>query len=229
MKRLLLGLTLSLLSSAAFAADAIVEEAVVVEPGFTWTGGYVGGQVGYAWGDSTADYPFADGSTEIDPDGWLGGVYIGYNYQLPNNIVLGAEADVVYTDVDGRGQFAEFGVPLDGSFDSVDLNWSGAVRGRIGYAVGRFLPYFAAGVAFGDVDTSADDLNADFVGSWSETYVGYTVGAGGEYAVTDNLIFRAEYRFTDFGSETFTATDPDSEHDVDLSTNEVRFGIAYKF
>lgn len=229
MKKLLLGLTFSLLCSAAFAADAVVEDAIVIEPGFTWTGGYIGGQVGYGWGDSTADYPFADGFTDIDPDGWLGGVYIGYNYQLSNNIVLGAEADVVYSDIDGREHFIELGVPLDDSFDSLDLNWSGAVRGRIGYAAGRFLPYFAAGVAFADVDVAAEDLNPGFVGSWSETYVGYTVGAGAEYAVTDNIVLRGEYRFTDFGSETFTAADPDSEHDVDLSTNEVRFGIAYKF
>lgn len=220
-----------LLGTANFAAaaDAVVEEAVVVEPGFTWTGGYVGGQVGYAWGSSTADYTSLTGSSDMDPDGWLGGVYIGYNHQMPSNVVLGIEADVVYSDVDGRGQYVSDLGPEPGSFDSVDLNWSGAVRGRIGYAVDRFLPYFAAGVAFGGVDTISEDTNPAFAGSWNDTYVGYTVGVGAEYAATDNLILRVEYRYTDFGSETFTAIDVDSVHDVDLSTSDVRFGVAWKF
>lgn len=154
----------------AIAADAVVEEVVVVDEAFNWTGGYVGAQVGYAWGDSTAYYfAYPDGLTDIDPDGWLGGVYIGYNYQLPNSIVLGAEADIVYADVHRRSHFYDGGIPSPDSFDSLDLNWSGAVRGRVGYAVGRFLPYFAAGVAFGDVDTAAEDGNPEFVDSWNET------------------------------------------------------------
>ncbi|QND68088.1 porin family protein [Mesorhizobium loti] len=217
MKKVLLGLLLSLLASSAFAADAVVEN---VAPVFSWTGGYIGLQAGYAWGDGNLHQNNGPGFVETEPDGFLGGVYAGYNYQMSNNIVIGAELDVVYANVDGSGQiFAAPGLPFPGGIGTEELNWSGAARLRLGYAVDRFLPYIAGGVAFGDIDISTNTVAPSF----GDTFTGWTIGAGLDYAMTDNLLLRAEYRYTDFGTESFTIGD------VDLKTNEVRFGIAYKF
>ncbi|RWB66940.1 MAG: porin family protein [Mesorhizobium sp.] len=223
MKKLLLGLSLSLLASSAFAADAIVQQVADVAPGFSWTGGYIGLQAGYAWGDGDIDQIGGPGFVETDPDGFLGGVYAGYNYQMSSNIVIGGELDFVSAGVDGSGQiFAAPGVPIPGAVATEELNWSGAARLRLGYAVDRFLPYIAGGVAFGDIDVSSNGGGSSF----GDTFTGWTIGAGLDYAMTDNLLLRAEYRYTDFGSESFG--DPVNA-DVDLKTNEVRFGIAYKF
>lgn len=218
MKKLLLALSLSLLASSAFAADAIIAEAA---PVFSWTGGYIGLQAGYAWGSGNIDQIGGPGFVDTDPDGFLGGVYGGYNYQMSNNIVIGAELDVVYANVDGSGEiFTAPGVPS--GFDATEeLNWSGAARLRLGYAVDRFLPYIAGGVAFGDVDVSSNAGGPSF----GDTFTGWTIGAGVDYAMTDNLLLRAEYRYTDFGTESFGGINAD----VDLTTNEVRLGIAYKF
>ncbi|OHV63853.1 hypothetical protein LCM4577_11130 [Mesorhizobium sp. LCM 4577] len=218
MKNLLLGLSLSLLASSAFAADAIVEEA----PVFSWTGGYLGLQAGYAWGNGHMDQIGGPGFVDPDPDGFLGGVYGGYNYQMSNNIVIGAELDIVYTNVDGSGEI--FGAPgFPSGFEATEeLNWSGAARLRLGYAVDRFLPYIAGGVAFGDVKIRSSEGGPSF----SDTFTGWTIGVGLDYAMTDNLLLRGEYRYTDFGSESFG--DPVNA-DVDLKTNELRVGIAYKF
>jgi outer membrane immunogenic protein len=219
MKTLLVGLSMSLLASTAFAADAVVEEAVIVAPGFTWTGGYIGGQVGYAWGDGHADDTFG-AYTDPDPDGFLGGVYIGYNHQFSNNVVIGGELDVVYADVEGTDDvFDAGGIPV--AQYTQELKWSGAARVRLGYAVDRFLPYLAGGVAFGKIEGG----NTGDTDEFSDTYTGWTIGAGTEYAFTDNLIGRVEYRYTDFGEESFQSGVVSQE----LSTNEVRFGIAYKF
>ena len=216
MKKLLLALSLSLLASSAYAADAIIAEAA---PVFSWTGGYIGLQAGYAWGNGNVDQIGGPGFIDTDPDGFLGGVYAGYNYQMSNNIVIGAELDVVYANVDGSGQvFLAPGVPA-GVTATEELNWSGAARLRLGYAADRFLPYIAGGVAFGDIDISNDNGP----GSFGDTFTGWTIGAGLDYAMTDNLLLRAEYRFTDFGTETLPTGV------VDLKTNEIRFGIAYKF
>ena len=218
MKKLLLALSLSLLASSAYAADAIIAEAA---PVFSWTGGYIGLQAGYAWGNGNVDQIGGPGFIDTDPDGFLGGVYGGYNYQMSNNIVIGAELDVVYANVDGSGQvFLAPGVPA-GVSATEELNWSGAARLRLGYAADRFLPYIAGGVAFGDIDISNDNGP----GSFGDTFTGWTIGVGLDYAMTDNLLLRAEYRYTDFGSESFE----DFASDVDLKTNEVRLGIAYKF
>ena len=94
--------TCVLLASAgsAFAADPGVplEEPPV---GFSWTGAYVGGQVGYMWSRGDGDYidifegdfgSVFNESTSVDSDGWLVGGQVGYNYQI-NNWVLGVEGE----------------------------------------------------------------------------------------------------------------------------------------
>lgn len=217
MKKLLLGLSLSLLASSAFAADAIVGEAA---PVFIWTGGYVGVQAGYAWSDGNIHQNNGPGFIESDPDGFLGGVFAGYNYQMSNDVVIGAELDFVSANVDGSGQiFAAPGLPFPGGVGTEELNWSGAARLRLGYAADRFLPYIAGGVAFGDIGISSNTG----VSSFGDTFTGWTIGAGLDYAMTANLLLRAEYRYTDFGKEALPAGV------VDLTTSEVRLGFAYKF
>lgn len=211
-------------SSLVFAADAVVEDVVVVDGAFNWSGVYVGAQAGYAWGDSRLEFPGGNFS-EPDPDGFIGGIYGGYNYQFSNNFVLGAEVDVNYSDVNGDdiGRIAD-GSPFGGVTVSGDLKWSGAARLRAGYAIDRFLPYVAGGVAFGSYDVTIDD-NGD-VSSDRQTMTGWTLGAGVDYAFTDNIIGRFEYRYTDFGNDDFFSS---SSGDVDLKTSDLRIGIAYKF
>jgi len=220
-----------LASSTAFAADAVVDEVVVAPVDvFVWTGGYVGLQAGYAWGDSHLE--FTDGDfADPDPDGFIGGIYAGYNYQAPNNLVVGIDADITYADIDGFGSpFEADGTPAPpGNGATTELNWNGAVRGRLGYAAGRFLPYIAGGVAFADVDVNVTIVGETPVNVGS-TYVGWTIGGGADFALTDNLILRGEYRYTDFGDEDYGPIPPDNNpYSVDLKTHDVRLGIAYKF
>jgi outer membrane immunogenic protein len=224
MKKLLLASTfLCAMSGYALAADAVVEAPpeVYVAPVFSWTGGYIGGQIGYLWGEGDASSPIL-GTSEIEPDGWLGGVYVGYNYQFTNNVVLGIDADFAWTGADDSSTIFLAGV--DNGAVETELDWEGAVRARLGYAVDRFLPYVAGGVAFGKLDGEAFDTTGASVGSDDQTNTGWTIGVGLEYAFTDNIIGRAEYRYTDFGDFDF-ADDISS----DLTTNDVRLGIAYKF
>ena len=119
-------------SSFAIAADAVVYEPVAFEEipvGFNWTGAYIGAQVGYAWGDShysEPEYPSYYGN--YDPDGFLGGVYLGYNHQFDNRLVLGAEADFAFAGIDGDSRYYEdVDVPWDDTFGNADLKWSGAL------------------------------------------------------------------------------------------------------
>lgn len=203
----------------ALAADAVVQEEVIVEsPAFTWTGVYVGGQVGYVWGDGDFAEDSGDITSNPKPRGWLGGMYAGYNYQMDNNVVLGGEADFAWTGADDDTDLVHDGGGVHDSL-SQELQWEGAVRARLGYAVDRFLPYIAGGVAFGRVKTDAE-------GESDDTSVGWTLGGGVEYAFTDNLIGRAEYRYTDFGN--FDSSFH-SGSETDLTTSDVRLGIAWKF
>lgn len=221
MKKLLLGLSLSFFAStAAFAADAVVEEVVPVDvvPGFTWTGGYLGGFAGYAWQDFKYD------DEKADEGGFLGGVYVGYNYQFTNNVVLGVEADVGMGGLDFDPSDLDFN-----SYTALDVRAAGNLRARLGYAMDRALFYVAGGAAIASV--KLDDTDS----GWSDdtnTYVGWTIGAGVDYAITDNLIFRGEYLYADYGSKDFDIDyngAPSYTSTVDLKSSTVRLGLAWKF
>ncbi|WP_136616290.1 MULTISPECIES: outer membrane protein [Mesorhizobium] len=225
MKRILLTSAFLLaIAGNGFAADAIAPEAVPA--GFVWTGGYVGLQAGYGWGKSDATYSDGD-TTSPKVDGFIGGVYVGYNYQLSNNVVVGLDADVTYSDMKGGASyFTDAGDPFDPEFQSdVNLKWSGAVRARLGYAVDRFLPYIAGGVAVGSIEYKGFDNGTVFDSGGTSTHVGWTLGLGTEYAFSDQWVGRAEYRYTDFGSKELSA----SEIDVKLHSHDLRIGMAYKF
>ncbi len=209
----LLGASLIALSAAAgpaAAADFPMEAPTPTPdttynaaPAFTWTGLYLGGVVGYGWGEVDTD------TTSFDADGFLGGVYTGYNYQFPNNVVLGIEGDVTYHDQDGSGG----GV-------SANTDWNGTLRPRLGYAFDRFMPYITGGLAVGNVEAS-EPGDSD-----SGTAVGWTAGAGVETAITDNIVGRVEYRYTDLGSNGASLA---TAGDVDVSSHSVMVGLGFKF
>jgi outer membrane immunogenic protein len=164
---------------------------------FSWTGYYVGATAGFGWAGDT-----------IDNEGWIAGGYAGANLQLNSNIVIGLEGDFTFTGKEGTS-----------GTTTVSNPWNTTLRGRVGYAFNRLMIYGTAGVAVGRLEVD------DTVGPTSEeaTRVGWTAGAGVEAALTDNIIGRLEYRFTDLGSETFA---PGS---ISYSSHDVMAGISFKF
>jgi outer membrane immunogenic protein len=191
---LLLSATLWAAASVpAFAADPTT----LVAAAHDWSGLYVGGQIGYGWGDATtAEINTPDGSLNVGPldyeaDGFIGGLHIGYNYQA-GALVFGAEADAEYSGIDGLYDFENTNsLPKH-------IDWTGSLRGRLGYAFDRVLLYGTAGLAIASVKMEAVESNAVAL-SERETAVGWTVGAGAEFALTSNLSMRAEYRYADYG------------------------------
>ncbi|MCV9909749.1 porin family protein [Brucella sp. HL-2] len=225
------GLVLSSVGIAN-AADVIQTQEPVPTlaiPVFSWSGGYIGGQVGYGWGKSRLGDD--EGSVFIKPDGFLGGVYGGYNFETESNVVLGVDGDVTFNNQ--KESISDDDEFLTASIES-KLRWSGAVRARAGVAVDRFMPYIAGGVAFGSVKNSVsltDGVDSISV-SQSKTLTGWTIGGGVDYAATDNVILRLEYRYTDYGKKNFSAGNDDFGFDSvqnKFKTNEIRLGVAYKF
>jgi outer membrane immunogenic protein len=236
---------ITLTGSAALAADLPSRAPPPVylppPPIFTWTGIYIGGQVGYAWGTGANNFSgflpdgtFISTSAGGTPNGVIGGANVGFNYQI-NQWVLGLEGTVDGTSLSNTAVVA---FP-DGS--SVTANSTsdiqGSIRGRLGIAWDRALIYATGGVAFGGFNTTvnlSDPVNDIFAsGSRSITRVGWTVGGGIQYAVTNNWSVRAEYRYTDFGSINqglvglpATAFFNGSRH---IQQNQVQAGFDYKF
>jgi outer membrane immunogenic protein len=229
---------LSLWSAAgpAWAADAPpvrsapAKAVPYVAPLYDWTGFYVGAHGGAGWADSTLRDPtgatFAPpgAGVNISGNGWLGGAQLGYNYQL-DAWVFGIEGDLSYTDIRGSTT-SPFGVTLNNR-----LNWVSTVTGRLGIAWDRTLIYAKAGAAFGETSYAAQvPLVVDFRGK--DTRAGWTVGAGAEYAIWENLSVKAEYNYIDLGTRTLTATTPaGGSTPIDAKTAEhtIKFGANYRF
>ncbi|WP_223476882.1 outer membrane protein [Oricola indica] len=200
----------ALAGNAALAADAVeappeppMAAPINIVPADTWSGVYVGAFGGYDWARFDAD------TGDIDADGWNGGAFAGVNFQN-GAFVYGAEGDVGYSGATGS----------DGAND-VDRGVFGSVRGRLGYAVDPFMVYGTAGLAI------ANNEMDDGVGSDTNTHLGWTVGAGAEALLTDNVFSRLEYRYSDYGAKDYdlggsTVSSGFNEHSV-------KAGIGLKF
>lgn len=204
-------------AGAAMAADlpsrsrAPVAPAFV-PPAFTWTGFYIGANAGYSFGRFTAD-----GRLFNDPDGFIGGGQLGYNIQF-GQFVAGLEADFQGADLRGNGgAFLPVG-------SSAKIDYFGTVRGRLGVAFDRALIYATGGYAFVNAKISIPGLLSD-----DKMHNGYALGAGIEYALTDNLTLRGEYLYIDVEKKTYSGFGglPVARAGADFST--VRAAVNYKF
>ncbi len=194
-------------------------------PLFAWTGLYLGAQIGYTWGTNNITLPTVPAFVSSSLSGVTGGIHVGYNYQV-GQFVFGAEGD-------GNGTSFSKSIlePVSVTAIHTSLPIEGSIRGRLGVAWDRVLIYATGGVAFAEIRNSylagiAVSPGAPFDNTASR--IGWTAGAGVEYAVTNNLSVRAEYRYSDFGHETdyvlFAGT-PSLTH---LTENAVRVGVSYK-
>jgi outer membrane immunogenic protein len=191
------------------------------------------------------------GSLDLDDNGFSGGVQVGYNVQF-NSIVVGLEADINYMGLDEEDSFSGAGIPglaPDGVTTSAkqELKWLGTVRGRLGFTpTPPLLVYATGGLAFGDVDQEARvTVNGVDGPLWSgdnsETAVGWTIGAGVEYAITANWSAKLEYLYYDLGSQDNSALGNDVvraipaldgvdyRNETDTSGSIVRLGVNYRF
>lgn len=170
---------------------------------FSWTGAYIGAMGGYEWGKASG------GGESWNADGWTGGAYAGYNWQVDPNFVLGLEADISASGSDGTGM----------SGTNVKNNWNGTVRARAGVAFDRILVYGTGGFAGGGLKVNDGTI------SESKGVSGWTVGGGVEAAITNNVTTRLEYRYTDLGTHN-VAPAPGS---INFKSNEVLAGVGLKF
>jgi outer membrane immunogenic protein len=231
MRRILLASAVAFgLAGSAFAADlpSAAPPPVYVPPApiFTWTGVYVGGQVGYGWGNDHAqvtafvpgtpatpgtgippcalcEIPEVPGTPPIflsDPFSANPQGVIGgahVGYNLQvNQWVIGLEGSVDGTSI---SKTVALGFPVDIASLSYSTRASvqGSVRARFGIAFDRILLYATGGAAFAGLQSTYS--LAALNESNSTTRAGWTVGGGLEYAVTNNWSIRAEYRYSDFG------------------------------
>jgi len=264
---------LALSAGAAFASDLPTHKPPPPPPPppvFSWTGFYVGVNGGYAdptskisvvpggkWvGDLDQANVTAAGTDKLGLHGFTGGAQLGYNYQINNLLVLGAEADANYLglhnsyatpDLPGSpgGYWASGATKLDSLF---------TLRGRVGLPVDHFLFYLTGGLAITDEKFSQSinfqnnshniglPLTNGFIGanagSASSTVATWTLGGGVEYAFDSHWSVKGEYLYAPLKSLGFSSsyTSPISgppaytmQHNDSLTgLNVFRIGLNYR-
>jgi outer membrane immunogenic protein len=218
----------------ALAADMPVK-APLTAAVFNWTGFYVGGHVGGAWGHFKAtdlDAYYSLGAvTKLDPNGIFGGGTLGYNIQT-GPLVYGIEADFGAMDIvkatapTGAGAFP-------GAQIGIKSGFYGDVTGRLGYAWGQSLLYAKGGWAFfNGRDQFFQGAGAAFTSRTTPgTFNGWTLGGGFEYAINPAWSIKLEYLHFDFGDQTFgiTALGALFRFREELKVDTVKFGLNYRF
>ncbi|TPI66873.1 porin family protein [Mesorhizobium sp. B3-1-3] len=210
-------LVLGVAMTGANAAD-IVQPVASMEVPYSWTGLYVGANAGGAFGKVDGDFIGIPGSADIG--NFTGGALVGANYQY-GQWVLGIEGDINYLGF--KKEFSP-GVGGGGLGAEASVDAFGTIRGRVGYAFDRWLPYVTAGVAMGDVKIDEHVFGV----ARTKFQTGYAVGGGVEYAFSNNWTARAEYLYVDLGKKDF-GFDPIDPYNVKMNFSVVRAALAYKF
>ena len=223
---------------------------------YNWTGFYAGLNTGFA--KDAAGYSISSPSGVYDTGDFTDLAFIfggqaGYNYQCCN-FVYGLETDISYDgmgdSVTGSGvEFLAAGAPAapaPGSSYTVtqEIDFFGTLRGRLGYTpTDRLLLYVTGGLAYGEVSSSTSYSfrffgtgapafpGSTFSGSSSGMLVGWTVGAGGEYALNNCWSVKLEYLYVDLGSMSYPVPVAGTTLTTNISTaqNVFRVGLNYKF
>ena len=225
--------------------------AVNTAPSQNWTGLYIGGDLGDAWGRSEwtahetgAGAPPLNGSFDFyqpfdfakGTGSYFIGLQAGYNYTLPSGVVLGVEADVSFPNTI-MGTETISSPSLGQATYEEKVEYSGTVRGRLGYALGKWLLYGTGGYAWTDDQLTRTQVAGTPVGGTAvpatvETRLalrsGWVAGGGVETGIGRNWTADLEYLFTDFSSHCVTFPAGAQVFDADLTLQSIRLGLNYQ-
>ncbi len=187
---------------AASAAAAGLSSPIDVTT--TWSGFYVGGQLGGAWDKTDWHYDNANffntlgpvllgRNFDLDAGGVMGGGQLGFNYQT-GAWLFGVEWSATAADLDAK-RWSPFFPTLDQY--RTDLQWLTSVTGRVGYAQDRWLAYARAGWAGAEIGLNLVDVTDLTRATGDQWANGWTVGGGGEYALGRGFSIGVEYDYAD--------------------------------
>ena len=224
------GIGLLAFDGRAVAADISAPQPVkapFIQPVFDWTGFYLGAHAGFGRGSSSAVLTDPAITTTRGPfGGMIGGLQAGYNVQLPSGVVLGLEADITFPNyLTSNSIVALLATPRSEVVEQLD--YSGSLRGRLGYASGHWLAYATGGLAW----AGERFVNTPAIGSEEKELnvrLGWAAGAGVEYAFAPHWSLRLEYLYSRFENADIrfpSATQISSSLDL----QSIRVGLNRKF
>ena len=213
-----------------------------------WTGFYFGGNIGGSWADPSVNVKTvnsfidpslsANGRTTVPASviassgiiplhssGAVGGIQLGYNYQIATKYLAGFDADIQAIDSHHQSSLTQVAPRVGFAPNTVTANldvsqrakYIGTVRGRLGMFLPKYnswLAYFTGGIAYGGIQSSTringgetpiiNTTNFTGSGSISTTRTGYVVGGGLERFVASKWSAKIEYLYYDLGTANYS-------------------------
>ncbi|HEY5305466.1 MAG TPA: outer membrane beta-barrel protein [Pseudolabrys sp.] len=251
-KRLLLATTALALGGHIFGDDALAAP-------YNWTGCYVGANAGAGWNRNRISEPLNSGGQNFAPvgssfdvngnGGFIGGGQFGCNYQFDTNWMAGLQGDMSFGSISGQATDPFFGGKSGGPLTlQARTTWLASVQGRAGYAWNNVLLFGTGGPAW--AHTKYDGGNLEDFGNpsllcfngvftacnptGSDTRLGWTLGAGFEWAFNNNWTVSFVYNHYDFGSHSVTLTDAVNSStpasiDVKTQIDTAKVSLNYRF
>ena len=169
-----------------------------------WSGLYFGGHLGCNISDTdwtlrnSTVFGNAGGRTSFDNGGLIAGGQIGYNFQF-GKWVLGLEASLSGGNLaDQKVNALNPNPALNSTKLTSDMRWLFQVTPRLGYAFApQWHGYIKGGFASAEMDSAlfvANGVTSSTTGV-NGRHNGWTVGAGLEYMLAQNLILGVDYSF----------------------------------
>lgn len=211
-----LGLTVSLLLLSSVPALA--------QP-LDWSGFYAGVHGG--GGAGVVDFETANDEADHDAPGGLLGVQAGYNADIGNNLLLGVEATLSWSNMSGTALVDEAPPPYGDQYEGTDFHWLATFAPRLGYASGNWFVYGKLGVALATFDAFFDDdTGTDSLGG---SRFGAVFGVGAEYAIDDNWSIRGEYDLVNLGNSPRRFAPYATAYDAEMAVHAFTVGVNYRF
>jgi opacity protein-like surface antigen len=209
---------------------------------YDWSGFYVGGHFGYGWGHDNVPFgQLISPPNTINPgnsgefNGAIGGLQSGYNFAVVQKYFLGVEFDVSTTNMKGE-RLIPIVNPTFRANHAVKLDWFGTVRARVGYSFDNTLIYGTGGLAWATIKTTRTQLSGSVFTSTpglSEqstfTSLGWVIGGGIEFALTQRWSTKLEYLYADIGTTTITRDLIRQYVQISDRWSIARVGLNYKF
>ena len=220
----------SLSVATFFVLSAFASAEVVADD---WAGTNAGLQAGYTRGDADTHSYWAGGAkafslTGFDVDGSVVGIFAGHNWRVNNDVLLGVEAEGNWSSADDKITVYIGGPDFWGA--EVEKEWDASLRLRVGKDMGDYMPYITGGIAWAKVDI-------DGFTSWGsadkhdEVLTGWTIGAGVEKKINENLHARIQYRYSDYDDEKWDldpGNDP-NKGEIEYDDHMLTVGVSYRF
>jgi outer membrane immunogenic protein len=246
MKKFLLASTAAIVAGAGFSAPALAQPPAQT---YNWTGCYVGAHVGAGWGSTdfsnpgpaTPVAPLGQSFSTNSPGNFIGGGQVGCDYQFASNWVVGLAGDFSFAGIDGQANDPFFAGKngIDPLTVRSRTDFFGSAAARVGYAWNNSLLYGKGGLAFSHNKYDVNNYFCVFFGgacfaSVTDQQIGWTLGAGYEWAFARQWSLLIEYGHYGFASKTLTLNDPThptAPADITLKTSfdVVKLGINYRF